>query len=84
MDRVAFELVKDPGDMTAKDKVVDIDVCVYAMETYPKGYIRNSHMGDMPEGGAYRADWHPQGANFRQNWRDDTQASEADKPADQI
>ena len=83
-DRISFELEKTSGDRTMHDQVVEIDVCQYGLEHFPKGYARVSQMGEMPEGGAYRADWHPQGANFRQNWRDDTKASEADKPADQI
>jgi hypothetical protein len=82
-NHIPFELVNNPGDMTAQDQVVEIDTCVYAMETYPKGYMRNSPMPEMTDG-AWRADWHPQGANRVRNWRDDTKASEADKPADQI
>lgn len=81
-DRHEFELVKDSGD--SANEIREIDVCVYGIEHYPKGYSRVSHMGEMPEGGAYRADWHPQGANFRGNWRDDTNPADADKPADKL
>lgn len=81
-DRIAFELVKESGDKGTE--VHDIDTCQYGLEHYPKGYSRVAHMGEMPEGGAYRADWHPQGANYRGNTRDDTVPAQADKPAETL
>jgi len=58
-DRIPFEQVNNPGDMGTK--IRDIDVCVYAMETYPKGYTKVSQVGPMPNGGEWIAEWHPQG-----------------------
>lgn len=84
MDRIAFELVKDSGDMTHMDTVHEIDTCVYAMETYPKGYAKVSQVAAMPDGGEWNADWHPQGANRHGNLRDDTVPSQASKAADEV
>src|SRR5438105_15797606 len=58
-----LEIVHDSGDNTSQDRVVEIDTCVYAMETYPKGYQRTSAVGEMPNGGQWGAEWHPQGTN---------------------
>lgn len=58
-DRLPFELVKDAGD--SPNTVFDIDTCIYGMEHYPKGYAKISQMAEMPDGGEWNADWHPQG-----------------------
>lgn len=58
-DRIPFEQVNDKADSASE--VHEIDVCLYGMEHYPKGYTKVSQVGPMPDGGEWDADWHPQG-----------------------
>ena len=58
-DRIEAEIVRTSGD--SSNEVHDIDVCMYGMEHYPKGYAKVSTIGPMPDGGEWPADWHPQG-----------------------
>lgn len=75
-DRIPYELSTDLAD--SPTEIHEIDTCVYGMEHYPKGYVRNSPMPGMIDG-AWDAEWHPQDGERMGPTRNDFGPMEADE-----